>query len=718
MKGECSRRAFLQATGALAIGFSLGCFSQAQERPRGGRGEELPGSLGEAPRVDSWLELSADGSVRVFTGKLELGQGIGIAVAQMAAEELGVDIDRVSVVMADTDLTPNEGYTAGSRSIENSAIAVRYAAASARERLLALASQRLGLPAGDLELVDDNVVSRSTGKTVPLGELLRGESLRGEVRLPVKLKERGHYRYVGKPVGRKELPAMVSGGALYVGDLRFPDMLHARVIRPPSYGCRLRSLDEKVLKGLAGRPRLVRDGTFLAVVAEDEWSCLKAAEILRQSCRWSAPASLPEAKDLKAWLAQAEASTQEVEREGEISGEPTLSASYFKPYTMHASVGPSCAVARFEKGEMTVWSHTQGVFPLRGALRSLLGLAEEKVRVIGVPGPGCYGHNGADDVAADAALVARVVPGRHVRLQWSRADEHLWEPYGSAMLIDLSARLDKAGNLADWTASIRSDTHSTRPGGDASKLLAASELEAPWPKKEGGYSGGAYRNSQPLYRIPNRRIDLQSLQGPLRVSALRALGGFANIFALESFIDELAVVAKRDPYEFRLAHLDDPRAVAVLKRLREVTGEAPDLGIAFARYKNEASYFAVAALMAGGGPPYRVQKLWGVVEAGEVINPDGLSNQVEGGMIQAASWTLGEAVSFGSHGVTSRDWESYPIARFPQTPATEVHIIDRPDLPPLGAGETTMGPTAAAIANAVFRATGRRLRDLPLNRRV
>lgn len=707
----CSRRTFLQATGALAIGFSTGCWSPAQEAPTGPK-PELPGSLSDAPRIDSWLEVSGDGSIRVFTGKLELGQGISIAVAQVAAEELGADIERVSVILADTGQTPNESYTAGSRSIEESATAVRYAAAAAREILLAHAADRSGLPPEVLELRGDRVVGR--GQEWPLQELLQGASLRREVGTSVQLKPRGHDRYLGKSVGRKELPAMVSGGELYVSDLRFPAMLHARMVRPSAYGCRLRSFDDKVLEGMAGRPRVIRDGTFLAVVAEAEWACIKAADRLRQTCRWSTPPPLAGAADLRAWIAEAQVSTQEVEREGAVSGKASHSATYFKPYTMHASVGPSCAVARLAEGEMTVWSHTQGVFPLRGALSGLLGIPEPKVRVIGVPGPGCYGHNGADDVAADAALIARALPGSHIRLQWSRSDEHLWEPYGSAMLIHLSARLDDQGDIVDWTGDIRSDTHSTRPGGEASKLLAAGELEKPLKKKGGGFSGGAYRNSQPLYRIPNRRIDLGTFQGPLRVSALRALGGYGNVFALESFIDELALLAQRDPFEFRLAQLADPRAIAVLEKLRAMLKAEQGYGIAFARYKNQASYFAVAARMAAA-EPYRVEKLWGVVEAGEIINPDGLKNQVEGGMLQAASWTLGEAVRFEPGGVVSRDWVSYPIARFPHLPRTEVVLLDRPDLPPLGAGETAMGPTAAAIANALYRSTGQRVRDLPLD---
>lgn len=711
-----SRRAFLQASGALAIGFSLELAAAQQDKEEAGEpSAELPGSLAQTPRVDSWLEISGDGAVRVLTGKLELGQGIGIAVAQVVADELGVDLSQVSVVLADTERTPNEGYTAGSRSIESSALAVRYAAATARQRLLGLASGRLGVDVEELDLVGDRV--RGGGRSVLLAELLQGESLRGEVTLPVTLRAAEKLRYIGKGVGRRELSAMVTGGALYITDLRFPEMLHARVVRPSSYQARLVSCDATALEGMVGGPpRMVRDGSFLAVVARGEWAAMTAAEALKAGCRWSAGKPLPAGADLKAWMARAPVATKSVEKVGRVNSTAagvSHSATYFKPYIMHASVGPSCAIARYEGGKLTVWSHTQGVFPLRGALSSLLGLSESAVRVIGVPGSGCYGHNGADDVAADAAMIARAVPGRHVRVQWSRADEHRWEPYGSAMLLTLSASLDEQGHLLDYQSDLRSDSHSTRPGGDAAKLLAGWHKEEPLVMKSEPFSGGAYRNSQPLYRIPNRRVDYHSLKGPLRVSALRGLGAYANVFALECFMDELAEKARRDPFEFRLAHLDDPRAAAVLERLREVVGKEK-VGIGFARYKNQASYFAAAARMAPGEGPPRVEKLWGVVEAGEIINPDGLVNQVEGGMIQSASWTLKEAVRFDSVGVLSKDWESYPIFRFEEAPQTEVHLLNRPDLPSLGAGETAQGPTVAAILNAYYRVTGRRVRDLPL----
>jgi CO/xanthine dehydrogenase Mo-binding subunit len=407
---------------------------------------------------------------------------------------------------------------------------------------------------------------------------------------------------------------------------------------------------------------------------------------------------------------------------GGTSGAASLSARYFKPYLMHGSVGPSCAVALFEKDMLHIWSHSQGVYPLRATVAALLKMPPERVHIKAVPGSGCYGHNGADDVAADAALLARAYPGRHVRLQWSRDDEHAWEPYGSAMLVQLEARLNETGRISHWQSNIWSDTHSTRPGGKPESLLAARLLAQPVtlaPSTE--VSSAIYRNGEPLYDIANQRLDAHYVQGPLRVSALRGLGAFGNVFAIESFMDELAAQAKQDPWEFRLRHLTDERAKAVIRRTREMIknerlGPGEGFGLGFAQYKNQAAYCAVVAKVhvAEEMGTIRALHLWAAIDAGETINPDGLKNQTEGGLIQASSWTLKEEVLFNEQQITSRQWETYPIFRFDEVPAVTVSIIDRPNEKPLGAGEAAQGPTAAALANAVFQACGKRIRSLPI----
>jgi len=718
-----SRRNFLKVTGCLTIGFSLlgstWVAAEAAEAP-------LPGSLRDYPRIDSWLEVLADGRVRILTGKLELGQGIRVAVAQMAAEELDLPMDRVDVVLAETGRTPNEGYTAGSGSIENSAVAVRYAAAAARQKLLDLAAPQLGAKASQLTM-RDGVITGPRKQQRTFAQVLGGRQLTDEVRLPVALKPKKDYRYVGKAVPRMEIERMVRAQPWYVQDLRFPGMLHARVLRPFNYDSKLVTLDEKELKReVPGLFSVVVDGSFVGLLAEREYDAKLAQDYAKVHARWTPGKSLPTQRPLPDYLRTLPTSTKRVADRGTPTDAPTLRATYFKPYLMHGSIGPSCAVARYEAAtrRLEVWSHSQGVYPLRDALADLLQLPVENIHVTGVPGSGCYGHNGADDAAADAALLAVATPGRHVRVQWAREDEHCWEPYGSAMVLELAARLDPAtGRLTHWHQQLWSDVHGNRPAGDAKKLLPTQYLAQPRRPDETGPpepSGGAYRNAEPLYTVPNLRVDAYFFCGPLRVSSLRGLGAYGNVFAIESFMDELAEKAGVDAWDFRLRHLDDPRAVAVVERARAIAqqqtvGENEGLGFAFAQYKNEAAYVAVVAKVSihEEGTPYRPH-LWAVIDAGEVINLDGLKNQTEGGMIQSASWTLMEEVKFDEHQVRSRHWEAYPIFHFDEIPYVEVTVIDRPDEPPLGAGEAAQGPTAAALANAVYRATGKRVRELPL----
>ena len=724
-----SRRTFLKDSGRLTIGFCLLGALPAAAEALTAADDPRPGSLQDNPRLNAWLEVPADGRVRVLTGKIELGQGITTAVAQMAAEELNMPMSRVEVLLAETGRTPDERYTAGSASIEQSATSVRWAAAAARQQLLALAARRLRVPATGLQLAEGAVRTPDGQQQLTFAELLQGRQLTGEVPASTVLKPKTQYEVVGKPIRRTEIERMVRAEPVYVQDLRLPDMVHARVLHPPGPGARLSpsSLDEAALRrAVPGLRQLVVDGSFVGLIADDEWAAIRAHDWLKPRLQWTPGPPLPAGKPLPDVIRALPAQVDEVARQGDATGAPaagdkTFQASYFKPYLMHAATGPSCAVALFAEGRLHLWTHSQGVYPLRDSVAKLLGLPPEQVHAKGVPGAGCYGHNGADDVAAEAALLARAHPGRPVRLQWTREDEHLNEPYGSAMLFDLTARLDARGRLTHWHMELWSDTHSSRPAGQPDKLLPAQLLAKPIAYKRAELSGGTSRNSEPLYQIPNLLIRAHSFQGPLRVSALRSLGAFGNVFALESAMDELAQLAGQDPYAFRLAHLTDERARAVIEEVRRLTrdvrpGPNEGLGLAFAQYKNKAAYLAVVARVYVE-PEQRtpwVRQLWAAIDAGEVINPDGLRNQTEGGLIQAASWTLLEQVQFDQQRVRSHDWETYPIFRFDEVPRVEVSLLDRPDQPPLGAGEAAQGPTAAAIANAVQRACGVRVRELPI----
>jgi nicotinate dehydrogenase subunit B len=528
---------------------------------------------------------------------------------------------------------------------------------------------------------------------------------------------------------RVDIPAKVTGTPVYVQDLRLPGMVHARVVRPPRPEATLTNLDTSTIERMPGVVAVVRNGSFLAVVAEREFQAIQAMRVLEAAARWSEGRKLPRPNTFIQSLRSLPAQQGVVaeRRQGGAAAAQTFQATFTRPYQIHGSIGPSCAVAQLENGTTTVWSHTQGVYPDRAAISEMLGVQPEQVRVIHVEGSGCYGHNGADDAAADAALITQAVPGRPVRLQWTREQEHAWEPYGPAMLTEIRASLDQSGKIVEWNYDLWSNTHTTRPG-PAGSLIAANSLPTPFQPPPAKLSitpsGNGDRNAVPLYAIPNMRVIWHFLpEMPLRVSALRALGAYANVFAIESTMDELALMANADPVEFRLRHMEDPRARAVIEAAaasfswsRDPLPEGRGRGFAFARYKNLAAYLAMALELEVERETgrSRIIRVTAAIDSGEVINPDGIRNQTEGGIIQAASWTLYEAVTFEETGITSIDWSSYPIMRFGSVPEKiDVRIMDRPGEPFLGTGEAAQGPTPAAIANAIRHATGKRLYDIP-----
>lgn len=721
-----TRRSMLAGSGALVLMFAL-------HPPRGFAADApaLPGSLKTTPLLDGWLRIDADGGITVFTGKAELGQGIKTALVQIAAEELGVLPTRIKVVSADTELTPDEGYTAGSNSMRDSGTAIRHAAAQVRAILVERAAERLGVPAQALTLAD-GVISVDAARRVSYAELVVGPVLHVPARAESALRETGSHTVMGRSMPRLDIPAKVSGDVAYVQDLRLPGMVHGRVLRPPSPAATLRQLDTAAVERLPGVLKVVRDGRFVAVIAEHEYPAIQALRALAEAAQWNEPETLPAKHRLYDAVRASPSQDTVIHQRGELDdagGVRTLAADYRRPYLLHASIGPSCAIAQQVGEKTTVWTHSQGVFPLRKALAELLGVAPAQVHCIHAEGSGCYGHNGADDVAADAALLARALPGRPVRVQWMREDEHANEPFGPPMLASASATLDAAGRIARWRYEVWSNTHSTRPGA-AGDLLAATHLAQPFkpspPKPLPQPEGGGDRNAIPLYVLPNAMVVHHFLPlMPLRVSALRSLGAYFNVFAIESFIDELAQAAAADPVAFRLQHLDDARAQAVVRLAAERFGWSDFVkrpgrgrGFAFARYKNLAAYAALALeveIKRETGAT-RIVRAVAAVDSGEAVNPDGIRNQIEGGIIQSASWTLLEQVTFDTTRVTSLDWGGYPILRFPAVPERiDVHIIDRPGQPFLGTGEAAQGPAAAAIANAISDATGVRMRELPFN---
>jgi nicotinate dehydrogenase subunit B len=728
------RRRVLAGGGALIVSFSLGdALAQDQSSPAAAPAQNPPGSLKQAPFLDSWVRIDADGSITVFTGKSELGQGFKTAFQQIAAEELDVPFASLKVITADTRFTANEGYTSGSNSTKDSGTAIQNAAAQVRELLVAEAARRLDLPVENLRTENGEVISPD-GRRLRYGDLVAAEMLHVQAQPKSKLKDPSTFKLIGQPIPRVDIPAKVTGGAAYVHDMRLPGMVHARIVRPPSYSAQLTECDTAAVEKLPGVVKVVRDGNFLAVVAAKEFQAIKAMNALSDAAKWRETAGLPKQDNLPNVLTSLPSQDFTIYQQSNTSavGNKTIEATYTRPYQAHGSIGPSCAVAQFVDGTMTVWSHTQGVYPDRQGIAEMLAMPPANVRCIHVEGSGCYGHNGADDAAADAALIARALPGVPVRVQWTREQEHAFEPFGPAMVTKLRASLDGQGTITDWNFEVWSNTHSTRPGG-AGSMLAAQHIAQPFvppaPKPLPLPEGGGDRNAIPIYKFPNAKVVHHFIPTmPLRVSAMRALGAYHNVFSIESFMDELAAASGADPVEFRLKHLDDPRGRDIIDKAAREFGwrkgqqasRDRGFGFAFARYKNLAAYCAIATEVEVNretGRP-RLVRAVAAVDSGQVVNPDGLINQIEGAILQSMSWTLYESVSFDDTRITSIDWQTYPILRFNAVPdSVAVHIIDRPGEPFLGSGETGQGPAAASIANAIADATGKRLRDLPLTRK-
>ena len=692
---------------------------------------DLPPSLKANPRLGDWLRVLPSGIVEVRSGKVELGQGVLTALAQIAAEELDIEVSQVRMLAAETGTSPDEGYTAGSMSVQYSGAAIRLVGAEVRSIYVTFAAQLWGLPAAGLT-VADGVITSPDGRSTSYWALAADELLDQPASGAVAPKPAADYRIVGTSVPRVDLPDKLAARPRFVHDVVLDRMLFGRVVRPPSRGATLLGIDTDEVLALPGIAAVLRDGDFLGVVAEREEVALRAAERLRASATWHEEPTLPDESKLPVFLMTTTAETSVAAESGTPPGTSSGShqASYHRPYIAHGAMGPSSATALIsgeDDRRLSVWTHSQGPYVLRRELAKAFGMTEDQVSVRHVEGPGCYGHNGADDAAMDAAMLAMAVPDRPVQVVWSRADELGWAPFGPAAVARIEAKTGEHGEVLSWQHEIWGNGHASRPGFTAGLgFLAASHREggqeiqaAPEVPPERG--GAATRNAVPGYAFPYCRVVNNHLTVmPLRTSALRALGAFVNVFAIESFMDELAELAGRDPVEYRLAHLGDQRGRAVIEHVVAQSGwpnwspsDSTGHGIGYARYKNSSAYCAVVAEVEAT-TEVRVRRLTIAVDAGLVVNPDGVANQIEGGAIQATSWTLKERVRFDSSTVTSTDWESYPILRFSEVPAVETELLPDAGNPPLGVGEAAQGPTAAAIANALYNALGVRVRTLPL----
>ena len=691
--------------------------------------DTLPLSILNNRRMEKWLRFQPDRTVKLAVGKVEIGQGVLIALSQIAAEELDVDIDRIDILSGDTDDAPDEGSTSSSQSIEVSGRSVRLVSAELRTRVLGRLAQRLNCAPEELSVEDGIFLQDGNPTGHDYWSFSGPEDFAAEIEGAARPKPPSAYKVVGQPVPRRDLLAKVTGAA-FIHDMVRPDMLHARVLRQPSREARLEAFDETaVRKAAGGAIRIVRVGDFVAFVGDDETVVQRAAVAAPTHARWVGVRVLRPAQQEAAWFRGQPSDDRHIGDPGAPSetGE-IVSETYSRPFVAHAALAPSCGLAEYRDGHLSVWSHTQGVYPLRNSISGILGLKREQVTVRHAHGAGCYGHNGADDAALDAAIIAMQIPDHCIRVQWRREEEFGFEPISTAHMTRLRAALDENGRPVDWTAEVWAGPHVQRSvfGGN---MLAHEALpnKPPAPKSNDpteANGGGGTRNGFPLYDFGTKRvIHHLALQTPVRTSSLRGLGALPNVFALECFVDELAERAGVDPVVYRLSLLSDPRARLLIENVagrcgwasRGPAGTGRGLGLAWSRYKNKAAYACVAVELEVD-QDISLRRVWCAADAGLVINPDGARNQLEGGIIHAASMTLKEQVTLDGDGITSLDWDRYPIMRFSEVPEIEAVIIDNPDLPTLGMGECTFGPTAAAIGNAVAHALGVRIRDMPLTR--
>jgi nicotinate dehydrogenase subunit B len=736
---DINRRDWLKTATGLVVGFTfsgLPAFGeQAAPGPLASDGRTL-----DPKEVDSALSINPDGSVTIYTSKVDVGTGMRIAMAQMAAEELGVDTARITVIDGDTARCPNTGGTGGSTGLTRGGTAVRQAAATARQALLGLAATRLKRSAADLTIVDAQVRPIAGGRGVGIGPLVGGRRLALPVDAKAPLVSPSRYTRVGQSPARPDVPAKCAGGYQYIQDFTVPGMLHARVIRPPAMGAALVSVDETSIAKLPG-VRVVRIESFLAVVAGDEWAAVRASRELKAT--WTEWRGLPGHDNLERYVRDGVVERDQaiVNRgpsgplgDGEEAGaaleaalasaRTTLAASYFWPCQSHASLAPSCAVADVRGDAATIWTSSQVTYGLRATLSRVFGFPPEKMRVVFMEGSGSYGTNGADHAAADALLVSKTI-GKPVRVQWSRQDEHAWDPKGPQQLLDLRAGLDDAGRLVAW------DTQMWIPVNRRGARILLAAQSAGIPQDSGRDAAGIFENGDPAYPADRVRVLAHWMRDtPLNPSNLRAPGKPANVFAVESFTDEIAASLRVDALEFRAARLSDPRALEVLKRASTAFGWQPrrspntagpvngllvGRGVAYTRYKQAENYIAtfmeVAVDPRSGG--IAVRRVVCAHDCGLVVNPDALRNQIEGGIVQTLSRALHEEVQFDESRVTSVDWATYPILRFPEAPAVEVILIPRPEQALWGGGEASTVTVAAALGNAVFDATGVRLRRVP-----
>jgi CO/xanthine dehydrogenase Mo-binding subunit len=749
-----SRRDFVKVSGALVISFAgAGIASPpgaAQGRP------PASGAGIDARQLDSWLAIAADGSITAYTGKCELGQGIETAQIQLIAEELSVPPGRVRLVQCDTSVTPDQGTTSGSQSSPTNFNTrnLALAGATAREALMARAATRLGVPVDRLTAVDGVIrVAAEPSKTVTYGELVGGQTWSLPLNPNAKRKPAGTWRVLGTSVPRVDMAAMATGQFEFVHNVRVKGMVHGAVVRPPGVGATLASVDERSVRGLPGFIKLVVKNNFVGVVCEKPWQAVQAARALKAA--WSPGPKLPAQTSFYDHMRQQPARNTLLVDSGDVDqrlkqAATVVSATYLHPYQMHGSHGTSAAVADVTADGATIWSPTQSVYPVRNTTAMLLGLPAERVRVIYTRGSGCYGINGSDTVSYDAAILSQA-SGRPVRVQLSRQDEMAWENFGFAYVIDQRVALDESGTIIAWDCETWNAALGGRPGYETPGNVVTGTLlgfqPAPFTPRATAPAPTTFNNGSnaaPSYvtgcvggscggtgTVKSERVLTHTVRSPFFTGPLRSPNRLQNTFAHESFMDELAARVRMDPVEYRLRHLRDPRLIAVLKASaagaqwdtrpsprggRAASGPASGRGIACVLYEGDNGYCALVAFVDvdRSSGQIKVTRLVASQDCGPISSPDGMKNQIEGGALQGMSRALGEAVTWDDTRVTSVDWRTYhSLTLGAEVPVVESVLINRPDEGAMGAGETTITLAAAAIGNAIFDATGARVREVP-----
>ena len=715
-----SRRSFLKTGGALVVTFAVGSTGD-------GAAQAMPAKTVAADQVDGFLAIDAKGRVTVYSGKVDLGTGVQTAMAQIAAEELSVPLDRVTVIQGDTALTPDQGVTFGSLSIQNGGMQIRQAAATARDALLAQVAAGQGIDKVMLTVKDGVVAPTSGGKGWSYAELVGGRDFQVKLDPKAPLKDPKDYSIVGKPIARLDIPDKVTGRFTYMHDFKRKGMIHARVIRPHAMKATLQAWNDFEARKIPGYIGTIRKGSYLAVLGRSEWAAIKASRTVETT--WSDWQGLPDKAKLWEYVRKVKINKDdELQKAGDSAGAmktpnaKIVSASYDFAIHTHGSIGPSCAVAEYKDGKLTCWSASQATHLLRKQLANMLGMQPDDVRCIYIEGSGCYGRNGHEDAAADAALLAKET-GLPVRVQWMRHDEHGWDPKGPPTLYDYRAAISDKGSVLAWESEVFIPD---RPKDIAVTLLPADLAGLP---REDAHPGNIHQSLAIPYAIPNIKATAHWLaETPFRPSWIRTPGRMQNTFANESFVDELAAAIGMDPLDFRLRNINDPRGVELLQRLAKLanwpsrTGrvqQAGDVvkgrGVSYVKYELVRTYVGVVADVEVDKKTGKVtvKKFYVAHDCGQIINPDGLKNQIEGNVVQTTSRTLLEELQFDRSQVTSVDWKTYPILKFPDVPEVAIDLIDRPAEKPWGAGEPTAAVVPSAIANAIFDATGARLRSVP-----